>query len=325
MLVEINIKRLFSLYDYQINLLDSGNCKIHFLTSPNGYGKTTILEMIHALLIKDFSRLVEIPFSEFSLFFVDNVEKVRLSVIQERTAKSQDLSTDLLETPEVKLCISLFRIEAEKEVLIDTMIVQKKTMGVNIVEGNGNLDMFFVSKTCHYLTDNRLLRKKTDVKEYSTQLDTINIDEYALKLKVILKDPARSELYKDRINLFQKIIDKCEFASKDIEITHFFGFRFIARDEFNSKLSLNALSSGEKHMIIQLYELLFEAQDGTLVLIDEPELSLHMMWQMNYLKFLEEISKLRGYQCIVATHSPQIFNSMWSLTTDLFTISNSER
>ena len=78
-------------------------------------------------------------------------------------------------------------------------------------------------------------------------------------------------------------------------------------------------------MIIQLYELLFRAQEGTLVLIDEPELSLHMMWQINYLKNIEAIAKLRGFQCIVATHSPQIFNSMWSLTTDLFTISNTDK
>ena len=75
-------------------------------------------------------------------------------------------------------------------------------------------------------------------------------------------------------------------------------------------------------MIIQIYELLFRAQSGTLVLIDEPELSLHMMWQMNYLKNLTQIAQLRGFQCIVATHSPQIFNSLWSKSVDLFNISN---
>ncbi len=74
-------------------------------------------------------------------------------------------------------------------------------------------------------------------------------------------------------------------------------------------------------MIIQVYELLFRAQSGTLVLIDEPELSLHLMWQMNYLKNLSEIAELRGFQCIVATHSPQIFSNRWSQSVDLFELS----
>jgi len=44
-------------------------------------------------------------------------------------------------------------------------------------------------------------------------------------------------------------------------------------------LKLTDLSSGEQQEVVMLYELLFCVQPGTLVLIDEPELSLHVVWQ----------------------------------------------
>lgn len=325
MLTQIIVEGLFNLYNYRIDSLTQGGNKIHFLTSPNGYGKTTILEIIHAVVEKDFNTLLGIPFNKFSLFFENNGQVTKISVTKELVSKTQEPTTDLIEIPDVKLNITLHRIEDDKEIFLDSIVVHKNNSVIEITEGNGNIDMFLVSKTCHYLTDNRLIRKKTDKQKSSMSLDAIDLEEYASELKLILNDPTRFELYRERIELFKKIVERCEFASKEMEITKLFGFRFIADDEFKTKISLNCLSSGEKHMIIQLYELLFRAQEGTLVLIDEPELSLHMMWQINYLKNIEAIAKLRGFQCIVATHSPQIFNSMWSLTTDLFTTSNTDK
>ena len=45
MLQRIEIKKLFDQFDYNIELNPEG---ITILTGPNGYGKTTILRIIHA-------------------------------------------------------------------------------------------------------------------------------------------------------------------------------------------------------------------------------------------------------------------------------------
>lgn len=47
MLKQIKIDRLFGIYNYQIDIPESGDLLI--LTGPNGYGKTTILNIIDRL------------------------------------------------------------------------------------------------------------------------------------------------------------------------------------------------------------------------------------------------------------------------------------
>ena len=55
----------------------------------------------------------------------------------------------------------------------------------------------------------------------------------------------------------------------------------------------------------------------SLVLIDEPELSLHVGWQVNFLKDLQEVTKLADLDIMMATHSPDIIQDRWDLTVEL--------
>jgi predicted ATP-dependent endonuclease of OLD family len=71
-------------------------------------------------------------------------------------------------------------------------------------------------------------------------------------------------------------------------------------------LPLDRLSSGEQHELVLLHELLFDLAPGTLVLIDEPELSLHVTWQQTLVPELMEIAQLAQLDFVLATHSPFI-------------------
>lgn len=325
MLSSIIVRGLFNLYDYDIALTNTSGEKMKFITAPNGYGKTTILDFVYGVMNSKYSRLYDIPFSQFSLFFSDQeneykevrVQKtVHLSVQEEKSDETGEESRELL--------FSLIDIKDEEK-FIEQFTLTRGADGKIIQDGtNNNLDMFFVSQTCHYIDDKRLLNVKTEYHDETLYINSLSIKDYADDLKRILLNPETKKAYANNVEVFKTVIDRCDFANKRMEIDERFGFRFVANDYLETKLSPGDLSSGEKHMIIQTYELLFKAQEGTLVMIDEPELSLHIMWQMNYLKNLSEIIALRGFQCIIATHSPQIFNSLWSLSVDLFTISNKQ-
>ncbi len=123
-----------------------------------------------------------------------------------------------------------------------------------------------------------------------------------------------------KLELLRKTINN-KFAYKEINFDKQKGFVF--KPLYNSSLSdletLSAtdLSSGEQHELVLLYELLFKVEAKSLVLIDEPELSLHVGWQVNFLKDLQEVTKLADLDILMATHSPDIIQDRWDLTVEL--------
>ena len=84
----------------------------------------------------------------------------------------------------------------------------------------------------------------------------------------------------------------------------------------DSTIDLDSLSSGEKHLFLMYYNLIFKADKTTLVLIDEPEISLHIEWQESFLDELMKIEEMTGLQAIIATHSPYIVGSHYDLIID---------
>jgi predicted ATP-binding protein involved in virulence len=126
-----------------------------------------------------------------------------------------------------------------------------------------------------------------------------------------------------KINIFVTIINEKDFAHKKININGDSGFYFIT-DEGNI-LDLTALSSGEQEEVVVLYELLFRTQTNALILIDEPEISLHVSWQKAFVRDLISISDVKHISFLLATHSPQVINDRWDLTTDLYELANGQK
>lgn len=118
---------------------------------------------------------------------------------------------------------------------------------------------------------------------------------------------------KSKIELFLEIInERTSFSNKEMSINSAGRVIFKPKGKTtkpNSEIALEKLSSGEKHDFILFYELIFNSNAKSIFLIDEPEISLHVAWQIEYVKILEEICKLNGMQSIIATHSPDIVNN----------------
>jgi predicted ATPase len=75
-------------------------------------------------------------------------------------------------------------------------------------------------------------------------------------------------------------------------------------------IDLADASSGQQQMLCSLFGLFAELRSNSLVLIDEPELSLHPTWQMEFLERLQTVLRpFQGCHVIVATHSPLIVQS----------------
>lgn len=112
----------------------------------------------------------------------------------------------------------------------------------------------------------------------------------------------------ERVQLLRRIVNS-RFLFQNLIIDRELGFRFVT--ENGEVIGADSLSSGEQHELVLVYDLLFNVSPETTVLVDEPELSLHVSWQQQFLDDMVEISRLASLRFIVATHSPQIIHT-WS-------------
>lgn len=142
--------------------------------------------------------------------------------------------------------------------------------------------------------------------------------EYAAKLRAIPalvgtaynsggKEKKKAEL------LIELLSDKFTFKAPVIAGD---GLEFI--DESGEKTAFTALSAGEIRLTEFYADLLFGTPDGALLLIDEPEISMHIAWQFALVDDVEEICRLLGgARAIIATHSPQILGGHRDIQVDL--------
>ena len=192
----------------------------------------------------------------------------------------------------------------------------------------------FNNKAPSYLTEETLRNKLNEIEEKRSRLRETglldkdenpdfqveqNIDGVTKNILSVYVEDVEQKLmiFKElatKIELFKGII-KQRFLYKNMSISKENGFTFTTPD--GKPLSPTDLSFGEQHELVMLYELLFKVQPNSLVLIDEPELSLHIAWQIEFLKDLRAIIKLANFDVLLATHSPDLIDDSWDLTVEL--------
>lgn len=75
---------------------------------------------------------------------------------------------------------------------------------------------------------------------------------------------------------------------------------------------IHDLPSGEQQLLLILGELVRRARHGAVVMVDEPELSLHPTLQRVLLDFLRRYARQWGAQLILATHSLELMQTVHS-------------
>lgn len=136
------------------------------------------------------------------------------------------------------------------------------------------------------------------------QTGTGSFNDYRLRAT---QSKELSDKINTRIKNFFKQINKLfENTNKKIEID------FSNRIVFNSEtetIQLEQLSSGEKQLLLILFKVFLMDEKPYVLLMDEPEISLHISWQQDLIKTIRTLNP--NCQLIIATHSPSIFGKGW--------------
>lgn len=105
-----------------------------------------------------------------------------------------------------------------------------------------------------------------------------------------------------------------EFQLDNLQLLREIGLVSLVRidvvDKSGIKFNLQNSSSGQLSLLTSTLGILSVLEEGSLILIDEPEVSLHPEWQREYITVLQQaVDTYYGCHVIIATHSPLIVAS----------------
>lgn len=144
------------------------------------------------------------------------------------------------------------------------------------------------------------------------------VKKYGAAVETILNNDVYINHEVEKIEKFVELIKRFEFINKTVSISEKDGFRFKLTDVYKTIVDLDDLSSGERQYLMLVYKMLFESSEHTLVLVDEPENSMHMSWILEFPKVVKELCKWSNLQFIICTHNSNIFEQRWDMSQDLF-------
>lgn len=166
------------------------------------------------------------------------------------------------------------------------------------------------------LVDAGLIDQQTNIALPAKSLQETEKKVLSLYLQDVNKKLSVFDDLQSKIEVFLDIVSQ-KLKTKKFSVDRSNGFKIESTHGVGGPLRSNQLSSGEQHQIVLFYELIFKAEANSLFLVDEPEISLHVDWQRQFLSDVKKIAKLGDRYFLVATHSPQIIGSHRDLAVAL--------
>lgn len=265
---DISITSMWGETSLEWNNLDP---HVNIVVGQNGFGKTTMLNLIRALLVKDDKTIRAL--------------KAKISIT---TLITDDATGSVTE--------GLMSFDGKQ-------LVHKPEYG-----GFSSLDSIYYVNTFDVPAS-----KKSSLSQLGITLDQVlyqrnpevfSFSDYRLGM---LKDLRGAMLKQERIEKFFDLINSLfQSTGKEIDIDD--KNRVIFR-KGKQIIEMDRLSAGEKQILLLLFTLFLMEDKSTVLLLDEPEISLHIEWQDRLISLMNELNP--NCQIIMTTHSPNIFADGW--------------
>jgi len=259
-----------------------------FLAGENGSGKTSILDLISSglgkikkgYLIHTDTEDLDV---ELSLLDGDEYKVMKIEVVEERI--KSDIHPDGLKV--------LYN-------QVDTNFKKTKITSATAITADENEEPREESEDLSKVIPQLLVNIKAE--------DDAYIADY---VRAHGKAP---EEYVRRLDRFTNAFEKMFDGTKTFKtVSNKKGEKVIVFTDGNgSEVDMHTFSTGEKQIIFRVGHLLKDLKNlnQALILIDEPETSLHPKWQKKYVQYLSDVFKGLDIQFIIATHSPYILQGL---------------
>lgn len=309
------------------------------LAGENGTGKSTIFNMIYEfsnynIINKESNeiRKFKVELNDEEIRFLNNNENFK-NQLRNRFFNNQLSNNELM----FEFNLNITRSWNQVKVKIIDEQGQKKEVNGNYFSHQeikpifrsifSDVEINFNANNVNSVTsmdiDNEVIASVKSNSNLATQITQLLIDVQALD---------DSEISKSARNNPDKPVNWDELNLRMSRFERAFNFMFpnkrykevrnqnnnkktIIFEEFGKEVSLDDLSSGEKQIVFRGSFLLKDknSNKNNIVLIDEPEISLHPNWQLKSLEFYKRLftddKGEQTSQMFVATHSPFIIHN----------------
>ncbi|MCX5984279.1 MAG: AAA family ATPase [Nostocales cyanobacterium LacPavin_0920_SED1_MAG_38_18] len=252
------------------------NEDVNVLIGKNGSGKSTILRMLYeaVLPVKD-SKL------NFRLF--DPIDEIII-----------ELEDDIV-----------VRVNSESRSITANKEITNYKLNINFVNTFDVVEKKLKQNTT--LLDYQLDKLKQEFVTYqrdlSNQVEEIfKIDDKATRRNQLDKIESIYETKNTFIKILTQLFSDTEKKFNEKE------FHFL-KEGIQTPILPENLSSGEKQILIILLTTLLQNGKDYILLMDEPEISLHIDWQRSLISNIRQINP--NCQIIITTHSPTVWYQGW--------------
>jgi predicted ATP-binding protein involved in virulence len=128
-----------------------------------------------------------------------------------------------------------------------------------------------------------------------------------IKFLIFKKGLSGKEAYKIISKKIESIFEGFDFEIKFSGLDEDENIYF--ENALGKEIAIESLSTGEKELLEKVFYLFVADIQDSIVLIDEPEISLHPSWQNRIVKIYKNLATQNNNQIIIATHSPHIVAS----------------
>lgn len=170
----------------------------------------------------------------------------------------------------------------------------------------------------------------TDIKQLLIDIESLDSGEFVQWSRANPDKKNNEGIDDKRMRRFKNAFDFMFPSKKFKRIDNVNGEKQVIFEEYCKEISINDLSSGEKQIIFRGSFLLKDklSTEGAIILIDEPEISLHPNWQIKIIEFYKNLFLNEEFkqtsQLFIVTHSPFVLHNKNRLNDKIVVLEKNE-
>ncbi len=314
---KLHIKNYKVFDDLELDFTDANGVTLDkiVLAGVNGCGKTTILEIIK----KMYDGTLSDYFINFSEGFIEI--EIELTVL-EKINLQKHLDT-LFNDTNMKIYDTNKLMKSKYSDFFTRLTSSKRDLSLKYMKGIGIFYGIVFSNNIHknsarllYLSINNNVKNYISKKKIGhNNFEIIHLDSSKNQMKQLALKEIRNEVFKNEdtaprqskekaIKQITKALTGMNLTTKLVDLE---SEELIFESVNGQKIKFEDLSNGEQTLYFRAIYLSKLNPQNSIIMIDEPEDSLHPTWQQKVLKLYQNIGE--NNQLIVATHSPHIIGS----------------